>query len=421
MAVAGLTLETIIARVARNILGADFHNSTASANGDTTSLIDNTLRGGDDEFIGKWIYMTSGDNDGKETRVDDYAETGTDMTLAPALSSATTAADSYMLFDRRYSATAIKDAINQAITDVAGRVYRYEESFALFADGVTTRFDLPSEMDMVNRIKFRSYVPTTVVHNCDSTFDETTDTGFGQELDTEDKKRGQSLKITVDATLATVGEFVTAAISSIDISGKTHLEGWVKSTVALTANDYVIHLDSGVVQADGTDLESLNVPAVSADTWTYFRIALANPETDTAIVSIGLEMNVDKGAHTVWFDDIKAVNHDAAQWTPVGKNLWNIDREENDLYFSPAGVRGLGYGMLKLEGGSIPASMTANSDVATVPEQYLIAQATAYLLYGGSVASNEDPDGRRSLADRFQQQANRARGGFDVLTSVRKV
>ena len=43
-------------------------------------------------------------------------------------------------------------------------------------------------------------------------------------------------------------------------------------------------------------------------------MSLSNPETDTAIISIGLEYDSDLGACQVRLDDIKVVQNDTTVW-----------------------------------------------------------------------------------------------------------
>jgi hypothetical protein len=417
MPIEGLTRQAVRQRVGYNLMGSDFIvSATTTAGGDTDSLIDNTLFGGTDRYVGSYIIVMSGEtNAGEISRVSDMAidtpATGDrDLTLRPALTSNIPSGMDYELW--KYAPGVVNEFINDAITSVHGDFYKEEESVALHGDGTTTRFDLPSEFDMVNKVERRASVYGETIHECDATFDETTDSDFTQTVDTEEHKTGNSLKLAV-AVGAGAGDFITDSISSIDLSSYTHLEGWIKSSVALDANDYVIHLDSGVVQADGTDLESLNVPAVSVDTWTYFRITLAGPEDDTAIVSIGIEMNVDKGAHTVYLDRIQAVNNNSAVWVPVHKNLWRTDREAQDLILTAAARDRIGYALMKLTGGSNPAQMTTDATTATVPESYLIPKATALMYW--------TMEGMEARASFWEGMAAREKSKFPPLVNVRKI
>ena len=67
MPVQGRTRKQLRQSIGYN-LGA-IYVSSASGNGDSTSLIDNTLIGGDDNYIGYNALFTSGTNDGLIRRV----------------------------------------------------------------------------------------------------------------------------------------------------------------------------------------------------------------------------------------------------------------------------------------------------------------------------------------------------------------
>lgn len=416
----GLTLTDIESQVARNLLGPDFISSSASAAGTTTTLVDNTLTGAKDIQKGRWLLFTSGGNAGKERRVtaSSIASDVTTLTFAPALGNATASGDTYKMFDNTLSSLMIREALKQSTNAIVGRFYRREESVALHADGVTSRFDLPSEFDMVDRIEYRQTVTSKEIQSCDALWD-TIDADVTASVDSEDKKLGSSLKLVVALGADANDVLAKDDFTSTNYSGMTHVELWIKSTVALSAADLHLLLDN--TAGGGSAVETLAIPAVSADTWTYVRIALADPDLDTAILHVGIRMTVDKGAFTLWLDDIKAVNHESAHWVPLAKNLWWIDQEGKDLILGNVGRAVASYRLLKLSGGSNPAQMTASADVATVPEEYLIAKATTLLLLGGSRASDQDIAGRRSLAGFWEGQATRARGKMPILEDARAV
>ncbi len=141
-------------------------------------------------------------------------------------------------------------------------------------------------------------------------------------------------------------------MASKDISKYDYLECWVKSTVATSSGNLKILLDDSASCA--SPLETLSIPALSADTWTYVRIKLANPELNTAIISIGLEYDSDLGACQVRLDDIKVVQNDTAIFQIFPKHLWKIDRSARDLVFKNGAQLEVGYNMIKLTGGDKP-------------------------------------------------------------------
>lgn len=395
----------------------------------TTFLTDELSLGGSEEHRGGWIVFTSGTNDGSLRRIVTSARnTNTNLqtlTYHPATAAATANGDTAEIWGNEgvdnYNPEALLDFANQAIMDAYSAVYDPVEDISLHGARDVVRFDIPSGFSMLKRVEYRYGVTETLVHDTQSLFDETTDAEWTQSLDAEDWRRnGQSLKIVLGAS-AEAGDVVTDSISSIDISKYTHLEGWIKSTTALDANDYVVHLDSGVVQADGTDLESLNIPAVAADTWTYFRVALAQSEADTAIVSVGIEMNVDKGAHTVWFNDLQVTVNDSALWRRLPKRSWSIDKEARDLLLTRDGRTSVGYSLIKLVGGDEPALLTGDSSVNEIDDQYVVAQTTALALDSESRPRQDGELVSSRRAQLWYARAERRRAAFPFLTSVRRI
>jgi len=397
--------------------------------GDATSVIDTSLPGGADDHIGKWIIFTSGANDGRVRRVADDDGAG-DLTITAtntALSS-TAQADTYELWDQDYNPTHIHNLINMSILSATSKVYDPREDISLFADGKTARFDIPSDFYIINKIQYRRLFPFDQIHEGERVFDESTDADFTQSVDTEVFKQGSSsLKIAIAAG-GSAGDVITDSFTAVDISAKTHIEMWIRSSIVLAAADFVLHLDNATVQADGTDLESLNVPAVAtADQWTHVRMPLASPESDTAIASVGLEYNADVGACTVWIDDIKAVNQDEAIWEDLHRHHWRVDGEARDLILHRSGRTIAGYNMLKLVGGNristITTAETAAGEITAVeiPEEYVVSRVIGLALSAASETGGQRADQRRSLAGFWLRESNRAMKAFPFITNGRTV
>ncbi len=400
-------------------LGA-IYVSSASSNGTTGTLIDNTLAiGGDDTFNGKWIRFTSGDDDGAIRRVTDYTASSYTMTLLPALSASSTSGDTYEMWDEEYSPARIDNFINQAITDATGHAYDPIENISLHGDGYQTRFDIPSNIDMISKIEYRKDVSMKRLHVCGTTFDETTDSDITQSLDTKDNKQGtQALKLVMAAGLS-AGDFITDSITSADISGYDTIEMWIKSTVATSAGNLKLLLDDSAACA--SPLETLSIPALTANTWTFVRMSLSAPQNATAIISIGFEYDSDLGACTIWLDDIVAVATDTAEWEILDRRNWKIDKEARDLVLLREGQKKLGYSLIKIVGGDKPALMTSDSDVTEINDHYVVSMATALALISSSGGPATDPDAKRQLSAYWAAAAERERNAFPILVNVRTV
>lgn len=115
----------------------------------------------------------------------------------------------------------------------------------------------------------------------------------------------KSAKIAVGAGFAT-GLAAHVAITSTNFTQYSHLYAWVYSDVALAYNDYQFTLDD--TNTGASPLETaLPIPAIPAATWTRVRIPLANPDTDLAIICLGLNVRANKGAVNFYVDDVRAV------------------------------------------------------------------------------------------------------------------
>ena len=400
-------------------LGA-IYVSSASGTGSTTTIVDNTLRGGDDNHNGKWVVFNDASVSTVEaSRVSDYVSSTTTLTVSPAFANASVADDTYELWDDIYSPARIDDLINQAVIDATGQAYDPVEKLDLHTDGLTQRFDIPSGLSMIQNIYYRSTVDFTRLLSLNSAMDETVDSDITVTADTKIKKQGTASNRFVIAAGASAGDIATDSIASKDISAYDYIEFWARSTVATSAGNLKILLDNTASCA--SPLETLDVPALSADTWTFCRVALANPRSDTAIISVGLEYDSDIGACTVWLDDISVVKNDSAQWEKIPRHLWKIDKEAKDIVLDNYAHGTARYNLLKLVGGDKPALLTTDSATSEIDEQYVISRATALAFASASGGPNTDPDNKNNMAGFWMGLSAAARRAFPLLTDIRLV
>ena len=401
-------------------LGA-IDTGTAYDAGSQTTLISLGLIGGDDNYNGKWLVVADvTDSNNTETRIiSDYTASAYRLTVQQQFSFATAAGDTYEIWEQEYKPDAINEFINQAILDATGHAYDPVESLAVHTDGKTQRFDIPSGLSMIQNLYYRSKVDYTRLLSCNTAMDENVDSDFTVTADTKMKKQGTASNRIVIASGASAGDIVTDSITSKDISEYDYLEFWIRSSVATSAGNLKILLDNTANCA--SPLETLNVPALSVDTWTFCRVALSNPESDTAIFSVGLEYDSDLGACTVWLDDISVVKNDSAQWDKLPRNLWKIDKQEQDIVIDNYAHGIARYNLLKIVGGDKPALLTADSDTSELDEQYLIATATALAFASASGGPNTDPDNRNNMAGFWMAKSAQAKRQIPLLTDVRLV
>ena len=400
-------------------LGAVYVSSSSSG-GTTTTIVDNTLTGGDDDHNGKWVVFNDADGtSGQVTRVSDYVASSTTLTVSPAIAASSATDDTYELWDDIYPPARIDDFINQAIMDTIGHAWDPVEKLDLHTDGTTQRFDVPSGVSMIKDLYYRAKVDYERLHACAVAFDETIDSDIKVSLDTKDKKQGSQSNKFVIAAGASAGDLATDSITSKNISGYDYIEFWVKSTVATSAGNLKLHLDDTASCA--SPVESISIPALTADTWTFVRDQIDNPELCSAIISVGLEYDSDLGACTVWLDDISAVKNDSAQWEKIPRNLWRIDKEAKDIVFDNYAHSVARYSLLKIVGGDKPVLLTSDSATSEINEQFIIARATGLALASNSGGPATDPDNLNSKAGFWMGMSNAAKKAFPLLTNVRLV
>jgi hypothetical protein len=95
--------------------------------------------------------------------------------------------------------------------------------------------------------------------------------------------------------------------STENISGYSYLSAWVTSTVTLASGDMQLILATNT--ALGGTTEYINIPAVSANTGTRILLQMAHPTYFGALKSIGIKQAVDKGALTLYIDEVTATNN----------------------------------------------------------------------------------------------------------------
>lgn len=408
-----------------------FLGTTTSAGGDTTSVIDTSAWGGADVWNGRWIRFYNGTLDGETQRVTDFDGSGDHTTLA--FSGNVPSGAGYERWPIDFHPDRIDDFIVEAIMETYGRAYNPVENLSLHTGGARvnsntssagngtprtggfTRFDVPSGISAISKVYYRESITSEIVHECEAAWDETVDADFTITVDSENKMRGNSsVKFSIAGTVSD-GDFSTDSFDSIDLSGKTHIEMWVYVATAVAASDLALLLDDTASCA--SPVETLTLPAISARTWTFVRLTLANPESDTAVISIGLEYNANSGANTIWLDDIQAVHNDTSVWCPVSRRGWWLDQDSSDLVLSGDARADLGYTLLKLVGGDAPALLSADSDVNEVDDLFVIYKATE-LAYDSKVLENKE---YARQAAKFRLLAEGRRKYLPRLQGARKV
>lgn len=145
-----------------------------------------------------------------------------------------------------------------------------------------------------------------LIEDCEDVWNESVDADVTVSVVTDAKAGTNSNKFVVAATAVAGDILATEAIPATDISTATDCRFWIKTSVATAAGDLQLLLSEAANAA--TPAETLNVPALVANTWTYVKVALASAAASRdAIISVGLKYAVDIGACDIYIDDIQAL------------------------------------------------------------------------------------------------------------------
>ena len=169
------TREQLRRSIGRNLIGHRLIVTSATSDGDTTGLIDDTLLGGDDNYNGWWFVATSPmANAGTIRRVSDYASATSQLSWTRPLPEATVVNDSYELWPSEYPPEVIHDYINQAIGEAAGHIYEPVEDVSLRAGGGLARFPIPEGVDAISKVQVRVSAASMPAHQAGSAVDGST-------------------------------------------------------------------------------------------------------------------------------------------------------------------------------------------------------------------------------------------------------
>ena len=112
-----------------------------------------------------------------------------------------------------------------------------------------------------------------------------------------------------------------------------------------------------------------------------------------------------------------AVDGSTAVWRTLPAHLWGIDKGDRALTLTDGGRRLAGHAPLKLVGGREPSAMSSDAASTVVPDEFIIARATALAL----LASPDLSESGRAASERWDARTREARAAFPLLTDVRRV
>ena len=376
--IVGQTREELRKSIGHN-LGA-IRVGTMTGSGSTSTGVDAEMPNADDHENGNHIVFTSGTNDGAIRIQTSYVGSSTTFTTRGDVLAASTAdGDTYESWDEDMPPARVHDMIDRAVRTITRKGAPPSTDISLHTYRDRRNYEFPTAFVGLQHLNYRSSYTWTSIHNCNTVFDEVVDADVTASADGEDYASGNSANKFVLATgLGPTDIIASDSISSLDLSGYDTVEFWIKSTVALTAGQLRLRLSASASAAATT--EELAIPATSAGTWTRHQVALANPHSDTAIISVGLIHTQEINGATVWLDEVRAFVEDSSIWSRVSRANYTRDKDRRELVLNGAAYNQTRYSLLKMEGYKKPTALTADSSTCDVEPEYLIMRTTAWLM-----------------------------------------
>ena len=328
------------------------------------------------------------------------------------------------LWGQNWNPTRVNSFINQAITYVHGGVYETLSPIYHILSPTSRRVKLSDDLDMIREVHQRyhySYSP--LVFN----YARWEGTNVDETDDYNDYRIRPSTRLD---GLTSAGHVEASTGFEVNLSGLTHLEGWVKSSVA---NTLTISIRSG-----SDEVGSLT-KTLAAGEWTYMMEELPTPHLLLGIDAVRLSISADA---VLWVNGLWAINHDSIQWTAVDREMWYIQRETREFTVNLPyeGVEVLGgsayggsfgisyavpdnplYSVMRIVGGRNPQPLEEDADETNVPASFLTAKATQLAYSGVAGGPQTDPERFREQAVFWAQQVAREERSFPMLSNVRIV
>ena len=405
---------------------------TASSASDTVTLKDTVnLFGGDDEYIGSWIYITDAtDNTINVRRITDFTASTSTLTFSPALSFNVASGDSYELWHPEFNPDRVNRIINDCISEVSDRILVPDEDKSLYGDLNQQTYTIPSNISMISKIQYRQYVDDEELNDASAIKWEagTSDPALTTvSTDTVQYREGSNSLNLLNASSSIADGTVLAysnSTSAQDISDMDKIEFWVKSSVALSSGSLELELwENSATTAPsvaGTKRETLSLPALAARTWTRVELALANPELDTSIQALQFVSNhaSELDSAELWVNNIKAYRTETEHYETLDNYYYKVNREDRTLYISSQGRGHVFNKKLKIVGFDKPALLSDDTTSIEINPQLIVYLANYRLLMSISGGRVTDPDDSKQSAGQYRALAERILSGLATPQGV---
>jgi len=383
--------------------------SAVSITKDSSSLWDTygLAKGGTNEYNGRQVQINTPAGSiasGEKSFVSAFNATDKDATMTPAFTASLTILDTYEMWEN-YTIEEVNNAINQCIMHVTRDCLQLKETHTTFTETGKYEYNCLSSFAAIHNVEYVSSIGTDKsVHPCVAVWDP--DTDVTATADTTIFSAGGN-KFVVGGDCAAGDKIATDTVTSVDLSDCDELVFSIYSTTALTAGDYDILLDD--TAACASVVESIDVPATTAYTKTTHVVSLANPSSDSAIISVGLTMTADKGAHTIYISDIRGQNSKSRLYKELIPSQWDVVKASTPLLkLTSSGLSVVGTDtLLRITGYQEPAVFAADTVDSTVDPMYLIYATTAKMFLAHGNNKSFDPKDRLAKGEYYAREAEK--------------
>ena len=221
----------------------------------------------------------------------------------------------------------------------------------------------------------------------------------------------------------------------------THLEGWLKSSVAVT-------FTLGFYD-DDTLKGSLDL-SLEAGKWSYLQEEIGVSHGLREINNVRISA-VTPSNGVLWLNGLWAISEPSIEWKAMDNFMWEVDRQTRELiiqlpyagerYYgagSYGGALGTGFyggnlgtgyvtydnplgAVLRIVGGADPGDLEEDDDETIVPAAFITTKATQLAFGSEAGGPQTDLDRLREQARVWDLRAEREKRAFPALINVRRV
>jgi len=160
-----------------------------------------------------------------------------------------------------------------------------------------------SSIELVGAMKADGVLATTLT-NVETPGNWTPQTNVTRTTETSDVKQGsRSAKLTIGASFGTGLVAYEDLGSPVDLSAHYAAGLWIKADTTVADSVFKLVLDNNACCA--TPTETLNIPALVANTWKQVHMNVAAALAPASVACVAIKTTIDPGAVVLWIDQIQ--------------------------------------------------------------------------------------------------------------------